>query len=193
MQGLMDWEDAVCVNCGYIFKEILPVIVGHYPSSYHIWILECTCGEAYEIEYNGPDECTFLYIYPNEGEPRIYLKNFIDMEKDNPGFIYLMHAKGTEFFKIGRSFDPTQREYQLNDTKAPFEIELLKQISTAKVKRAEHILHEYFSKKRIRGEWFRLDPFELHTIMSLNENNMNQCLTDSSHLPKFQESLKKIA
>ena len=123
MQGVMDWRDAVCVNCGYFFSKILPSIVGDETDSYHMWILECTCGEAYEIEYKGSfDECVFLHLHPNEGGPRIYLRDFIDLKNDKPGFIYLMHAKGTNSYKIGKSFDPTQREYQLNTTKSPFEI-----------------------------------------------------------------------
>ena len=193
MKGLTILKNAVCVKCGYIFKEILPAIVGNEYDSHHIWILECLCGEDYEIEYNGFfDECTFLHLPSNKGGPIIYLKDFLDIKKNDPGFVYLMHAKGTRFFKIGRSFDPTQREYQLNNTKSPVEIELLSQISTINAFKAEYILHEYFSNKRTRGEWFELDPFELHTIMSLDENKMNKCLTDKNHLKDLHKSIKKM-
>jgi hypothetical protein len=78
MSGFIDWKKAVCVKCGYGFHHVLPSIVGDSEKSFKYWVLECMCGEVYEIEYNGSfDECTFLHLQPFEGGPRIYLKDFI--------------------------------------------------------------------------------------------------------------------
>ncbi len=112
------------------------------------------------------------------------------IEKDNSGYIYLMHAKGTNYYKIGRSIHPTKREYQLNNTKGPYDVELIKHIKTRHDVNAEKLLHGHFSKKRKRGEWFELDPFDLHLFISLNESSLNSCLDSPSFLSNFESKLK---
>ena len=79
MQSLADWKEVECIKCGYSFTKIIFAIVGDEVESRHCWILECLCGEAYEIEYSGSfDDFTFSQFVPNKGGPRIYLKDFID-------------------------------------------------------------------------------------------------------------------
>ena len=84
MIGLTNCKDAVCVKCGYEFNKVLSYIVEDSGDSHYIWILECTCGEAYEVEYNGSyDECTFLHLKTFTGGPRIMLKDLIENKSLN--------------------------------------------------------------------------------------------------------------
>lgn len=119
------------------------------------------------------------------------LKSFGCLEKETSGYIYLMHTKGTSLYKIGRSYDPSKREYQLNTTKSPFEVELLKKIKTRNSVQAETILHNYFASKRKRGEWFDLDPLEVYTLLSLNEEALDKCLINKLYFNEFKATLLK--
>jgi len=78
MKGWTNWKDATCVKCGFKFSEVLPFLVEGSEEYYHHWMLECICGQAYEIEYNGTyDECEFLHLKKAKGGPRIMLKDLI--------------------------------------------------------------------------------------------------------------------
>lgn len=82
MKDWIKWKDAVCVQCGFKLSKILPSLVEGSEKYYHCWMLECTCGEVYEIEYNGTyDECNFSHLEKAEGGPRIMLKDFIENKR----------------------------------------------------------------------------------------------------------------
>ncbi len=66
--------------------------------------------------------------------------------------IYLMIDHNTGYYKIGRSMNPAIREKTLQSEKPT--IELI--FSYEGCFNDERYMHEYFSDKRIRGEWFDL-------------------------------------
>jgi hypothetical protein len=73
------------------------------------------------------------------------------------GFVYAVHAVGTDRIKIGYSVDPEQRLNKLQ-TGSPIELELV-----AKWKgtdQDERELHRILAEFRAQGEWFRLSPQE---------------------------------
>ena len=83
--------------------------------------------------------------------------------------VYVMIDKNTGYYKIGRSLKPKFRERTLQSEKPT--IELLFS-NDAKIKK-EKDLHNMFSEKRIRGEWFNLNGSDLIKIKEyLNVNQI---------------------
>lgn len=81
------------------------------------------------------------------------------IEKKPPrcGFIYFMRNNRNGFTKIGFSQNLKQRERTLQaedpDTEVVFFFE--------GIMLEEEMMHERFASKRVRGEWFRLDPEDI--------------------------------
>lgn len=73
---------------------------------------------------------------------------------------YLMKDENTGFTKIGKSIHPSKRERTLQSEKPT--------ISLFKVcdKLVERELHNYYSNKNIRGEWYNLSNEDIEYIIS---------------------------
>lgn len=78
--------------------------------------------------------------------------------------VYIMKDNHTGHYKIGRSDSPTKREATLLSQKSS--IELI--FHTKAVARFERSLHNLFEEKRVRGEWFELDEFDIQLIKDLS-------------------------
>jgi hypothetical protein len=85
--------------------------------------------------------------------------------KDNTseGFIYLVHAVGTNRIKVGHTFSPESRLRQLR-TASPFPLRVLAcwpgSVS------AERRVHALLSQYRKVGEWFEVPPFVGRRILA---------------------------
>jgi len=73
-----------------------------------------------------------------------------------PGFIYLIEAVGSQFYKIGKSIHPDKRILQISP-KMPFETRLLCVRRSNFMSIAEKMLHAKLQDCRTNGEWFELD------------------------------------
>src|SRR3990167_3710274 len=73
--------------------------------------------------------------------------------------VYFIREVGTEIVKIGSSKRPWHRLAQLQ-VGSPRNLEL---VGNSKIDDEKHY-HRRFSKKRIRGEWFRLTDDDLASI-----------------------------
>lgn len=71
----------------------------------------------------------------------------------DPGYVYLIHAVGTNFYKIGKSVTPNKRLTQISP-KMPFECELIATRQSLFVSEAEKDYHSWLHDKRANGEWF---------------------------------------
>jgi len=67
-------------------------------------------------------------------------------------YVYLMHNKHNNYYKIGRSIKPEYREKTLQAQEPDIAL-IDKWIASAEV---EKILHRKYKDKKIRGEWFKL-------------------------------------
>lgn len=67
--------------------------------------------------------------------------------------VYLMLNKRNGYVKIGKSNNPTYREKTLQSEEPEIEIITYRKTSEG----TEQALHEMFSNKRLRGEWFNLN------------------------------------
>lgn len=81
------------------------------------------------------------------------------------GYVYLIHAKGTPHYKIGKSVAPDKRILQISP-KMPFETELIKSWGANFMSIAESWLHSDFSDFRVNGEWFNLPDDYLYCLLT---------------------------
>jgi predicted GIY-YIG superfamily endonuclease len=80
----------------------------------------------------------------------------------NKGFVYLIQAEGTSFYKIGRTENIQKRIEALSQQQSPFELKLVDYFFSQQASKDERILHAQLHSRKIRGEWFNL-PEELAT------------------------------
>ncbi len=78
-------------------------------------------------------------------------------------YIYVLHQKATNLFKIGQSARPFKRKSSLQ-TGNPDELDLLLSVKSAV---PDKEIHEFFEGRHERGEWFRFDTPEeaIHEVM----------------------------
>ena len=91
---------------------------------------------------------------------------FKERKSTEKTYCYLMIDRNTDFYKIGCSKNPQYRERTLQSEKPT--IDLLHKWPGGYEE--ERILHEEFSAKRIRGEWFALNEDDVNYIMNLPIN-----------------------
>ena len=96
--------------------------------------------------------------------------------EENEGFLYLMVEDSRKLIKIGVSKNPPKREQQLNTTKIPFKVRLIKQIQTPYYKQAEKYLHRLYHNHNVEGEWFSLEPEEITCLMLLTPDHIDELL-----------------
>ena len=84
----------------------------------------------------------------------------------DPGYVYLIHAEGSDFFKIGKSINPDKRLLQIAP-KMPFGTRFVKIWRTNFMSMAETMLHEKYKSQRANGEWFQLSEFDLWNLLSV--------------------------
>lgn len=90
--------------------------------------------------------------------------------KSQPGYVYLIHAVGTNKFKIGKTCTPVS--YRINDlqTGCPIRLRYVYHAYVENMNQTERELHYRFSDFRSIGEWFTLshsDVKECITLMRL--------------------------
>jgi hypothetical protein len=82
-------------------------------------------------------------------------------------FVYLMEDLRKGRFKIGRSKTPGKRERTLQ-AEVP---EIVLRFSIPADDEHESQLHDHFSNKRVRGEWFSMSPDDLLWLVSFLKRN----------------------
>ncbi len=86
--------------------------------------------------------------------------------RNKPGFIYLIHAKGTRRFKIGLTTRSVEARFaELNGSQSPYPLELIEAIETDNVTTTEGYLHDKFRLQRRHGEWFEFDNRQLKEVL----------------------------
>jgi len=80
-------------------------------------------------------------------------------------FVYLMHDTSNGYYKIGISNKPNYREKTLQSEKPTIEMIISKKFPIRKIAESfEKSLHDVYSEKRIRGEWFSLNENDVQHI-----------------------------
>lgn len=97
--------------------------------------------------------------------------------------VYVMRLGDTQHYKIGRTTrDPTEREKELNGTKAPYDVNLVCQIKTNDCAKLEAFFHEKYKETRGRGEWFNLTPHQIFELVAAAKISEKEAI-DCSKLP----------
>jgi hypothetical protein len=99
-------------------------------------------------------------------------KNLVKAYKDTGGllpfslgYVYLIHAIGSDFYKIGKSIKPDRRILQISPV-MPFKIKFVRVWPSNFMNDAEKYLHGLFSLERVNGEWFSLNKDYLELILN---------------------------
>jgi hypothetical protein len=93
-------------------------------------------------------------------------------------YTYLMVDERSNLIKIGKSDNPKYRESTLQS-----EQPLTRLIFAWKTASDEETkLHSYFAKKRVRGEWFRLEPLDIAFVISEALKNRKQFIEPDEYL-----------
>lgn len=107
-----------------------------------------------------------------EGYVPVLNREDIKAEKDisrdgEECYVYLMVDITNNNYKIGISNRPEWRERTLQSEKPTIELVATKKFVKRKIASSiEKALHQAYSNKRIRGEWFQLDEVEVEEIKS---------------------------
>ena len=83
------------------------------------------------------------------------------------GYIYFVHADGTNRYKIGLTNNLDRRMKELNGKQSPFESRLQWSIEVCDMRSAEKDLHDRFHARRVNGEWFQFSEGELKEVESV--------------------------
>jgi hypothetical protein len=75
-------------------------------------------------------------------------------------YVYILHAQGTNRFKIGHSQDPIKRQNAINNALSPFPIKLIACYLLPDAHNEEQRLHREFKDRRVYGEWFEFDSVD---------------------------------
>jgi hypothetical protein len=86
--------------------------------------------------------------------------------KTTSGYIYFLKCQ--EYVKIGISKNPIERVEQVS-LLLPFEITLLHVVRSKDIYTTEKEFHNYFSNKRVNGEWFKLSDEDVNVIREIKE------------------------
>lgn len=86
--------------------------------------------------------------------------------------IYFIRVKGTSFFKIGRAVDARKRLSSIaSDNHLPVELCLTLKMRIYHDANLEADIHAYFSKSRLRGEWFNLTVGDVESYLQQHKPN----------------------
>ncbi len=82
------------------------------------------------------------------------------------GYIYLIKLKNMNYYKIGKSQLPEDR-LNLFEVKFPIDFEIIHKYFISGYDQEENRLHNLFSEKRIKQEWFDLSEEDVEYICSI--------------------------
>jgi hypothetical protein len=121
-----------------------------------------------------------------------WTKQLNSRPKNLPGFIYLVHAVGTDRFKIGRALNVPIRLRALQ-TSSPLKIRYVYHACVENMSQSEMELHQKFSHKREIGEWFVLTTEDVKYCILLMRLMIKTEVPQSLELPmEAQEEIKSI-
>lgn len=89
------------------------------------------------------------------------------VERTAPGFVYLVKIE-TGMYKIGLSTNTEGRMSGLS-TGLPYELTLIHTIKCRDRFKIEKFFHEKFADRRIKGEWFALNPEDIEYFKVFSE------------------------
>lgn len=87
-----------------------------------------------------------------------------DQRSSHHGLVYII--KSGKYYKIGMTRGNLDTRLKSIQTGSPYKIEIIHTIKTASPEKLEAELHRQFKGKRLSGEWFDLNQFDIWNIKS---------------------------
>jgi predicted GIY-YIG superfamily endonuclease len=85
----------------------------------------------------------------------------------HPGYIYLINAKTTNFYKIGfTTRTPEERLNELNGKQSPHENVLVHSVWVDECRDVESQLHRDYELYHYRKEWFKFSSFDVTDVIN---------------------------
>ena len=81
------------------------------------------------------------------------------------GYLYMLHACGTSYYKLGKTTSPDRRLLQISP-KMPFSVRFIRLWRSNFMSMAETWLHNSFAPCRTNGEWFELTDMIVRQLLS---------------------------
>lgn len=94
-----------------------------------------------------------------------------EKEKTSPGYVYLI-LSDTGHFKIGKARNIDNRILQL-ETGLPVTVQLVGSFQSNYYSKAEKHIHNYFSEKHIKGEWFDLSKQDIEEFCAIQDYELD--------------------
>lgn len=89
-------------------------------------------------------------------------------------YVYIIHAEGTDWFKVGRSKDPERRNKQLS-AQTPYATNIILAIPTSEPQEIEKYIHWQYEEYKIRGEWFYLRNHDRDGLIGCYTEIVQEC------------------
>lgn len=89
----------------------------------------------------------------------------------NQGFVYLVDAVGTTWYKIGQSISPSKRLHSIS-CKAPYDCRFIHVFEVEDMTGTEQFWHKHFDDKRVNGEWFELTQEDVNLFGSATKRTV---------------------
>lgn len=90
------------------------------------------------------------------------------------GYIYLIHATGTNRYKIGLTTRSVEERFaELNSSQSAYPLELIASAKYSNIVEVEKTLHEKYRHNRAHGEWFEFSKHEIGEVIRGIEGGEN--------------------
>lgn len=99
-----------------------------------------------------PSPPSFTMPYPDVGGT-VMQDYLTQIPAGREGYIYLIHAEGTNRYKIGRSVNPIARAADIQK-QSPYQLKIIESAWTLDAPFDEAELHKCYAKWKVFGEWF---------------------------------------
>lgn len=93
-------------------------------------------------------------------------------KKWGPGYVYMMRAVGTNFYKIGHATNVEKRWYGI-DAACPLPVIIIHKIHVDIQTEGETYWHRLFRKRRVKGEWFDLTEGHVELFKAVQGPNVD--------------------
>lgn len=155
-----DYKDVDAINSFNTFQNYLRTYL-EKSEYFTVTNIELKKFKEQEITMLSPYPIKIVQFIDKVDFYRQYFKNnYIIVDSKNSTYVYLMVNVDTSLIKIGFSNNPYYRERTLHSQEPDIHLIACWESNMDK----ERELHKKFEKKRIRGEWFRLNLKDLHEI-----------------------------
>lgn len=91
----------------------------------------------------------------------------MSVKKWGPGYVYLMRAEGTDFYKIGHATNVERRWYGI-DAACPLPVVIIHKTYVDCQTEGERYWHRLYRKCRVKGEWFKLTENHVALFKAVN-------------------------